>query len=501
MPAAVVTEVITPQAPPDAPPQRVRTGADLLREYTAASPWGGAFTGLRALPAYIDDLTLAFGVRVYEWMLTDPQVFASLSVLPLSVFAKPLTLAPPVPAEHPDRALAEAITRYCIFNLERPPLPVSTTLYELLEGALSHGHKLAELIYAYGVWAELEGPQLLLAAIKPKPLRAVTPVVDAAYNIAGYVAAAPGQALPLVPLTYTPPLPDQAGAAPTTPPLLPKEKFLHLTHRSCDGNPNGTSHLRSVYTAWWDKQQTLQEYLAYKATFARPGLDMELAEGADSVQVVQADGTVIELSAAEDAQVQLQAFRNGGIIARPHGSNLQPIEVHGEGGAFLAGIKMDDHQITKGLLMQSLATDEGEHQARAASQTHQDVLDILIAFLKLGVCSAVRTQLLRPLVRYAYGADVAERLTPTASLGETAHQDLGVLLTAAAKAGYTLDPSQFEELDEMFGFPVRAETAPSTQAPAQPDAAADDPAADDAPPPPPKKQTPPKQKGAPRSAD
>jgi hypothetical protein len=393
-PSAVITEDVTPAATPAAAPVvRIRTQADLRQEVTAASPWGGAFAGIRALPAYIDDLTLAFGIAVYDRMMTDPQVFSSTSVLPMATLAKPLTLGPAVPDDHPDKELAAAIVRYGEFNLTRQPVPIETTLYELLEQALVHGHKLAELVYEYGPWEGLPGPQLLLKAIKAKPLRAVTAVVDAAYNIAGYVAARPGQALPVAPLLYSaPPEPAFEPAAPDLPPLLPREKFAHLTWKAQDGNPNGTSHLRSLYTAWWDKQQTLQEYLAYKATFAAPGLVMELPEGATSVIIRDAAGNVLEeLTAAQDAQQQLEQFRNRGIIVIPAGAKVAPIEVRGEGQAFIQSIKMDDHQITKGILMQSLATDEGEHQARAASQTHQDVLDVLVQFLKGAVLALVRT--------------------------------------------------------------------------------------------------------------
>jgi len=493
-PSAIITEDVTPAAPPPAAPVvRVRAQADLRQEVTAASPWGGAFAGIRALPAYIDDLTLAFGVRVYAVMMTDPQVFSSISVLPMATLAKPLTLGPAVPDDHPDKELAAAIVRYGNFNLTRQPVPIETTLYELLEQALVHGHKLAELVYEYGPWEELEGPQLLLKAIKPKPLRAVTTVVDAAYNIAGYLAARPGAPLPVAPLLYSGAT-DPAFESTDPPPLLPCEKFAHLSWKAQDGNPNGTSHLRACYTAWWDKQQTLQEYLAYKATFAAPGLVMELPAGATEVIIRDAAGTVLErLSAAQDAQQQLEQFRNRGVIVIPNGGKVAPIEVHGEGQAFIQSIKMDDHQITKGILMQSLATDEGEHQARAASQTHQDVLDVLVQFLKGAVLALVRSQILRPLVRYAYGPDIADRLTPTVSLGETAHQDLAALMAAVARlkaAGYFSD-DQLPDVDEMLGFPVRTTAPPPQTPPATPDPHAD-PNADDA-----AAEDPPPPKGAP----
>jgi hypothetical protein len=112
--------------------------------------------------------------------------------------------------------------------------------------------------------------------------------------------------------------------------------------------------------------------------------------------------------------------------------------------------------MTKSILTQSLATEEGEHQARAAAQVHQDVLDTLVRQGKRSLVRVVAKDVLANWVRWNWGDDAAA-LVPKPSLGTTERTDLPATITAFAallKTGFP-HPSQYAAMDSMFGLPVR----------------------------------------------
>jgi hypothetical protein len=440
----------------------VPISADLRREYVAnrVNVWSTFIEGIRALPWSLDDVTRDLGDDLYEKMALDPEIAGLLTSLKTAVLAQGIELTPPIAdMQDPDYQLAEQIRDFCQRSIDRLDPTLHDTLDNMLD-AIGQGNKVAEIVLEEGIGEDAR--KFVLRKLAVKPRRSVAFVVDMYGNVVGFLGLMPGQ-IPLV----------QAGMTvfdPEKQHMLPREKFAVLAFRAKDGDPRGTSILRPAYNVWWLKMQTWPELLKYLARFGSPSVVGFTAESAQST--LTTDG--VRVTAQETMMGELVQWQNGAAAAFPFGAKVQFAEANGNGEAFRAAIQEFDRQMSKGVTGQTLATSEGQHQARAASQVHQDVLGLVVMFAKMLVAHMLVRDILRPLVAINFGAD-KERLAPHASLGEVAKEDIAPLLTAAAGAGYTLDPSQFAEMDAQFGMPPRdpdsielaiaRQNAPPVQAP------------------------------------
>lgn len=423
---------------------------ELQREYVAGGgyDWYGPYRA-RSLPWAIDDLTSDFGDDLYERMVFDPQVSATLTVLKASILETGLQLAPAVEDDTADgRELAVEIADTLAVMLEDLPQALDDVLWDLLD-ALAYGNRVAEQVYEH---REVAGKSMLaLARLKVKNRRATAFVVDAYWNVLGLLAVLPGNFSPMLSSVLLDPAQQ--------PNLFPREKFAILTNRPKNADPRGTSVLRPAYSPWWDKQQIKPEYLKYLAQFAGPSLAGFTPENAQSMPADDSLGNPTGAALVTPEQAMLTAlldFRNGTAAAFPFGAKVEPIEVQGEGDPFLKALAYHNLEIVRAILTQSLATGEGEHQARAAAQVHQDVLDTLIRQAKMSVVGMVQRDILRPLVLYNWGP-AALPLVPRAQLGDTEGHDFAPVATAVAaleRAGY-LHPSQYPGVDEMLSLPAR----------------------------------------------
>jgi hypothetical protein len=420
--------------------------SQLQREYVA----GGTATAYgqlrKALPPYIDDVSRDFGLDVYERMLVDAQVAACLAILKASIIEEGVTLAPAVDDEaDPEYKQAREIADEAEAMLDDLDTPLDDVLWDLL-GAIALGNRVAEQVYETRSATTIENRSALqVRALKVKPIRSVAFVTDAYLNVLGLVGAKPGQTVPAV-----------SDLAPSE--IIPREKFCILSWRPKDGDPRGTSVLRPAYDPWWRKRQTIPEYLKYLAQFAGPSLWATVAQDAEPT-VDPNDPTVVQ-TAEEALRIALEDWKNGTVLGLPFGTVVNPVMLQGEGKAFLDAIAECNLEITKAILTQQLATEEGEHQARAAAQVHQDVLDTLVRQGRRAVVRMLHRDVLRQWVRVNWG-DVAVKLTPLPSLGVTEQRDLPSMMNAVAalqRAGY-LHPSQYQGIDEDLNLPARDLTA------------------------------------------
>jgi hypothetical protein len=350
--------------------------------------------------------------------------------------------------------LAKEICDFCTDVLENlEGRSFVDTLYEMLD-AVALGNKVAEQVYDMG--KDMTGKtRVILKALKIKPRNSTAFVVDAYLNVIGLVAILPGRGYPVTVGTVM-------GTPDKIPNLLPRNKFAILTWAAKEGDPRGSSLLRPVYNAWWSKLQMMGEYMKYLAQFAGPSLVGYTAPGAVSVPQTDALGNVIPgapLITPEQAMLTaLLAFKNSTVIALPNGSKVDPITAGGNGEAFKSAFTQYNGEISKGILCQTLATEEGVHQAKAASETHQDVLDLVINHVKLVLARMIRHDILKPLVQYNWGEDAARRLTPKVTLASTEKHNWAkdaAALSSLVSAQY-LDKSQYREMDARLGLPKRA---------------------------------------------
>lgn len=425
--------------------------------------------GLRGLPWAFDDLTREFDDAIYERMLFDPQVTACLNVLRSAVIEEGVRCECPVAdADDDGYALGHEIADFCTSVLADLELSMDDVLWDLL-GAIAVGSRVAEKVWelrprtAYalpGTSPISKTPELLvLSALKPRPRRATAFVVDPYMNVVGLVARTE--------TNQTLSMSVVADRATQIPSLIPRDKFAVLSFRPQNSDPRGMSALRQAYTPWWAKMQIWPEFLRYLAQFASASVYAVASEAAtkSGIPVLQADGSTLIKPATEVLRDALLDYKNGTALAVPYGTLLGALQAVGNGEAFHKGFTLADQQITIAILHQTLATMEGEHQARAASEEHANTLETLQRQLKRSVCQMVRRDVLMPLVAYNYGPDAARMLCPTCALGDTEHQDWAAEATAVAqlaRAGY-IDPSQFAGIDARLGLPERAEMTPEEQ--------------------------------------
>ena len=436
--------------------------AALDQDYVVGGPfwwYRGQRSRALALPHAIDDIAQDFGDDVYDRMDLDSQVAACDIGLRAAVLEDGITLAPAVDeagADGYDQAVE--LVEFCEQVLGDLESPLDDTLWDLL-GCMGRGNRVAEIVYHPFDRSPLPGRSVLRNLVV-KPRAATAFVVDPYMRLLGLLAR-DGEH----PTTMAGALVD-----PAAPNVLPREKFAIASFRPRDNDPRGTSSYRPAYNPWWLKMQAWQEYLKYLAQFANPIIVGKTVPGAKDTT----DPQTGQLIRAVDALLeQLLKLHGSTAIAVPGGSKLELLFSQGEGRAFLNAIALFNEEITKSITTQTLATNEGQHQARAAAGVHQDALDTLIRQAKRSMCRMLRRDVLRNLVRYNFG-DAAARLTPMVSMGEVQPEDAASLMTAVAqlqRSGY-VHHSQHAGIDRRLNLPPRDLTAPdpekSESAPAPP---------------------------------
>jgi len=449
----------TPDNPASATPgQTITVSADPTRDYVAggvggSDQWFANYA--KSLTHYVDDIARDFGADIYERMGKDPQVAAALLVMKTSILEDGAKLAPAIDDESdPDYARAATLCDIARAMLEELETPFDEVLWNFLD-AVALGNQIAEQVFAL---RPVDGVQrLMLTALRVKPRDATAFVVDAYGTVLGLLARIPGQAFPVLSGVIDPT---------TLPNFLPRTKFAILSFRPQDGDPRGTSVLRPAYNAWFLKRQVLQEHLRYLTQFAAPsvvattGPDVQDFVPTDAngnpTGPFDANGLPIPITPEQRLLDTLAGYKNGTALALPNGTTFQVFFSSGNGEAFLHAFDFYDRMITKSILGQTLATEEGRHQSRSAALVHQDVLDTIIKQAKRAVARMIARDILMPWVRYNWGED-AVRLTPIVTLGTTEQSDIAIMMAGIAalySAGYVA-PSQLSALDGLMNFPPR----------------------------------------------
>jgi hypothetical protein len=457
-----------PTTLPNGATPAVGTRTDPRREYVVGGGWPAARGPFyQALPRHIDDITQAFGADLYQRMLLDSAVRAAVETQKKAILAD-LSIQPVVSDEHLDYPVAREIADFCERNLKNLPRPFLTeTLYDLLD-AMAYGNRAAEIVLReaepgevedYPILAAKGTRPLLLAAIKPKPQNAFAYVVDAYWNVVG-----------LTGMRFD--MPSAASGMVADPrAILPRWKFCVLTWNSQNGDPRGESILRPAYQPWWVKQQIWGEYLKYLTQFGSPSLVGMVGPNAQPRGRTDATGEPV----LDEAGLQiidypetvlrdsLLDFKNGSVIALPHGGEVKTLQSTGQStsvGPFTGAFSFCNSEIEKAITGQNLATSEGEHQARAAASVHQDTLGSGIQHGRAIGEEAIRQDILTLLVVSNYGPEFLKFL-PKVTLGDVETQDLPAVAGAIARletAGF-LHVSQRRQLDAFMGIPVRSQEA------------------------------------------
>lgn len=402
---------------------------------------GNAARGL-ALPWAIDDITQDFGDDLYDRMELDSQVASCDSGLRAAVLEDGVSLSPAVDDADADgyEQSAELVT-FCEQNLDDLESELDDILWDVL-GCMGRGNRVAEIDYHPFDRSPMPGRAVLRdLVVKPREMTAF--VVDPYMRTLGLLGRSLDRPAGVLPGALIDPQ--------ITPNLLPREKFMIASFRPKNNDPRGSSIYRPAYNPWNMKMQAWQDYLKYLAQFATP---IVVGKTAPGVKDTTDPTTGATIRAVDSLLTTLLSIHNSSAIALQNGSELDLLFSSGEGRAFLNALALFNEEITKAITTQTLATNEGEHQARAAATVHQDSLDTLVRQAKRSMCRMLRRDVLRNLVRYNFG-DKAAQLTPKVSLGEVQAEDAAKMITAFSQAGYVVHASQFAGIDRRLSLPMR----------------------------------------------
>jgi len=426
--------------------------ADPKKEYVAGGWWGPLGGYLQALEPWIDPLTRDFGPDLYERMAWDPHLSGETLVFKTAVLGQGVRLTPAVNGDAVGEdgdgyRMAKRVRDFCqsiLNNLDTPLMPL---LRELLD-AHHMGFKVAEVVY------QEDGRWLMPYKIKPKRRDAIAFVVDSRMNVQGLLGALAGRETYAMSLTQ---LVDPSK----THNILPRAKFAVLSWDSLS-DPRGKSAYRPCYDPWWLKQQTLSEMMKYIAQAAGERIIGKTAEGARAVQAYNPDGTPqmqdglpVMLHPEAAMLAALQQIRSGSVAAFPYGSEVEALASSSEGQAFFQALDYFDRQMSKALLGQTLASNEGQHQARASSETGKDVMDLVTEYGETLLADMLRRDVLRVAVEINLGKQALKYL-PLVSLSAAEEADISKIGTVASTlytAGYFAE-NQLSAMDTKLGLPA-----------------------------------------------
>jgi hypothetical protein len=451
-PAANGAPRVTVPAPAQGP--RVVNLAALAKEYVAGAPFQAAADYLRSLTQYIDDVSRDLRADLYDEMLrTDPVISSGARMVKQSVLSDGITLRPAVDDEddplHDD---AKAVCDFCTWVASNLRTPAEEVSEDLLSGMFL-GNKLAEQVYARveggkypGLWA--------LDRVKPKPRESVRPVVDAYGNFVAVQARIPGDGL----LSAAAGAGQQISDPRSVRNLLQRSKFAAFVWEPQNSDPRGTSVLRPCYINWWQKLQALGSWLQWLALCATPMLVGILSDKADAFPATDAAGNPLTGETPSPLQQLLNLLvqaRSGNALALPAGTKVEWLTAPGKGDQFATAVTYHDQCMTRAITLQTLATQDSEHNTRAASQVHQDTLGVGVRKAR-GVLGRVWTwDVWYWLVYWNFGKAKADALCPRAVLAPVEQHDRQSQLPAYASVGYQLAPSQLQAVDEELGLPQR----------------------------------------------
>lgn len=437
------------------PSPRVASGtgsrANVGREYVAGGALVSQYASLTALPGR-NSLDGCPDGQVLDAMLLDPEIAKCVRLCKIAVLTDGIKFVPAAKRGEDDFDEAKKYSDFVARSAGRLERKLESVVEGLLD-AIVYGHKVAEQTFQVCKVGEDKG-LIVHKYVKVKPRDTTAFVVDRYWNVKGLLALNQGRGS-----SSSMSNPDPAS-------VLPRRKFLVLSIDPKDEDPRGQSLLRAAVNVWDLKQQVWPEYLRWLLQCAVPSLIGYTAEIAPNEQardennqpVEDAEGKAVYVTAVDAMLGALVQMRNRSALALPYGAKVETIEAVGDGSAFTRAINLFDEQIDTAILCQTLATREGEHQARAASVTHQSVLEMVIRWLKSVVVDMIESDFVRPLIEWNFGEE-ALRLAPKVSLGDRKRNDLEKYASAIAalcQSGY-LAKSQLPEIDLLLDLPQRAD--------------------------------------------
>lgn len=439
----------------------------------ASSVWFGVQGGIVDLITNYDAHSrLEYGDEIYEEMeANDTEVSKCFNLLKISVVSDNYSIAPAVALkENPLYDDAVTIQSFCQRAIDNAGKPRNGTPFlefcEQLMDAVMYGHKIGEQTYEFGAGEDKD--RLLLKYLKVKPQKSIGIAVDEFMNILGFRPLLNRNAAKTA--TGTADTRDdksQLGSA-NDDAIYARDKFVLFTLRKRDQDPRGHSAFRAGVMAYKSKQRIAPEYLRYLLQCSIPGIVIiapETEAGKGDKAYETKDGEIVKdpvtnkpkpISRVQRLVTEGVKFRNSSVMALEHGGDIKVVEMKGDGSQFRTARDVFNEDIEMSILFNILATSQGKYQARSASQTHMEVQEIVIAYLREKLISCITSDVFIPLVQKNFGEKFLN-LVPKLSFGDTERRnfDKDGRTVASLAISKFLHWSQYPMLDQLLGIPQR----------------------------------------------
>jgi hypothetical protein len=437
----------------DSPQIEVTAVASANRQYIAQGYAGGILPLLRSLSASgTDDLTCQFGVDVYDRMSRDGEVDVGLLIPAWAVSTHPNKWVASVKPTDPNFGKAQYLADFMNYVTERLPISLNKLMYAAMYNARKFGSHVWEYEWSLIDGGQYAGAEIITNAV-PKCIKSYHYIVDqfgklvfvAPRHTFGGTEAYVGSLMPVDHAQHS-----LHGA-------LPRDKIGLFTWGWDCQDVRGVSALMRAYQPWWAKQRIMEEYVSWMARFAQPSLVIELADGAQERCEKLPDGTIIRINPINEAKKALADFRNGSVLAIPHGAKVYMIKPDSAGDTFIEGVKLMNNEISRSFWGQHLATNEGSSRSGSDSRTHQDVFALAMEHAINWMAEGVRDEFARPIIRRSLGAEYYDcaHLVPTLDVGSANGMRLQVGDIAALLQSNYFTYAQLAGIDQRLGLPVR----------------------------------------------
>lgn len=455
-----------PGSPQNTVSARVVVPVDMNRQYVARR-MAGLLPALSTLAHASDDVTAELGIDVYTRMLADSEVAAGINLLVMAATSNPLIVVPPIGPEYAEYQTALKIAQFFQWMFDNMRTPTSEWRSAIIKEALVYGSGVGEImldIQKGGPWDGL----YKVDRISYTAVQETSFVVDNFNDVIGLI---PLKQMHIIsPIGMFVALDSTGTNTDKLAGLIPREKFVIFTWQPRSNDPRGRSQLRNVYSAWYTKQQILELLLIWYKKFAMPSYWGTVPENAAPICYTDENGNEIKIQPTEQMLDAMQTIGNASVIALPFGSAINQLEASQGASVFFEGLVWADRQITRGILMQHMATSDSEHMARTSAATHQDVLSLFIVHLRRWQADQIRRDIIIPLMKANFGPDYLH-LAPQLDLGEGDGFPITPNEVAQLQnAGY-FTADQMPHLDKIIGVPVRKVVEPGVRpytAPAEP---------------------------------
>lgn len=367
---------------------------DPTAEYIAGGVGFFRTIGLAALPTSIDHFTRKYGWRGYDAMREHPAVSSSLRTLQLGAMGGDLLFTPTDPVKPGEKGMNrdQRRSKDAVDFLQRMvnrTRGFRSSCHELL-AAIHRGNKLAEMTAR----EETVGPdagRLVLKSLHVKHEDTFQYAVDDAWDVVGILFR------------------DRDG-------FLRRadvDKFVRVAFMPENNDPRGTTVLRAAWYAWNILIRIYPQWHKYLSQFAVPSLIGETSPNDKADRIVNG----VKLNPNQYFKLILELFQNGSVLVVPNGAKVTPLQISGEGLAFLNAFEYLTREIIHAILLQTRATKEAENGSKKDSEVAQDVMDLLITYIREMVATALREQCFYTYLALNFGQAFADRYNPYVYFG------------------------------------------------------------------------------------